>query len=40
MVKLPSDLDIFSPPTVTQPLCIQWRANCLTAATAWARSFS
>ena len=27
VVKLPSDLDIFSPPTSTKPLCTQWRAN-------------
>ena len=26
-MKLPSDFDIFSPPTLTIPLCIQWRAN-------------
>ncbi len=39
-VKLPSDLDIFSPPTITQPLCTQWRAKGLPPASAWARSFS
>ena len=39
-MKFPSDLDIFSPPTMTQPLCTQWRANSRPAATAWARSFS
>ena len=39
-VKLPSDLDIFSPSMVTQPLCTQWRANSRPTATAWARSFS
>ncbi len=27
VVKLPSDFDIFSPATSTNPLCTQWRAN-------------
>ena len=37
---LPSDLLIFSPPSVTQALCSQNRANGSPAALLWARSFS
>ena len=40
VVKLPSDFDIFSPPTWTIPLWIQWRANAWPAPSACARSFS
>ena len=39
-MKLPRDLDIFSPPIVTQPLCTQWRANSFPSATAPGGSFS
>ena len=27
VMKLPSDFDIFSPSTVSTPLCTQWRAK-------------
>lgn len=41
MVKLPSDLDIFSPPTLTMPLCSHQRARGWPlAASDWAISFS
>ncbi len=39
-MKLPSDLDIFSPSTSTHPLWTQCRAKVRPTATAWARSFS
>ena len=28
-MKLPSDFDIFSPPTSTKPLCTQWRGEAV-----------
>ncbi|MNL44628.1 hypothetical protein D3C87_1672170 [compost metagenome] len=41
VVKLPRDLDIFSPPTATKPLCSQKRAKvCSVRASDWATSFS
>ncbi len=38
--KLPSDFDIFWSPTVTRPLCTQYRAKASPAAVDWASSFS
>ena len=41
VLKLPSDLDIFSESTCTKPLCIQILARGLpSAASVWAISFS
>jgi hypothetical protein len=40
VTTLPSDFDIFSPPKLTIPECIQWRANDPKAPSDCAISFS